>query len=63
MPNNENNLRLVFDDRDYATLKQAAAIDTAPNLRAYCSRILLDHARSVINNFRSQGTSPESGAT
>lgn len=54
MPLNENHIKLIYDDRDYADLKLAAAIDQSPNLKSFCTRVLLEHARRIIKDYQSQ---------
>lgn len=61
MPTNENQVRLVFDDTEYADLKRAAAIEGYRNLRSWLGATLNSAARRVINDFRNPAKPTEGG--
>lgn len=61
MPTNENHVRLVFDDTEYADLKRAAAIEGYRNLRSWLVATLNSAARRVISDFRNPIKPAEGG--
>ncbi|MEO2090983.1 MAG: hypothetical protein ABGY75_16030 [Gemmataceae bacterium] len=54
MPPADNHIKLQYDDQDYQVLKLAATIGQYPNLKAYCTQVLIAHARKLVADFQSQ---------
>jgi hypothetical protein len=54
VPDNEIHIRLTYDIPDHQTLRLAATIEGSPNLRSWATRTLLDHARRVVADYRTQ---------